>query len=72
MALSQGATRAQAADIALGADALTATISIHSAYIGILSTALRPLTSGVLGATSLDGVSTINTIEQLNTSINSQ
>lgn len=67
-----GASRDSAKNIALGADFVTASVSIGAAYKGLLFRSIQPLSAGALGATSLDGASTINSISGLRDAVNTQ
>jgi hypothetical protein len=60
------------ANIALGADFVTATVSINAAYKGLLMNSVQPFTAGALGTTSLDIFSTVNTVQQLNKAVEDQ
>ncbi|WP_299491916.1 hypothetical protein [uncultured Shewanella sp.] len=72
LASDLGATDLQAANIALGTDFVTATMSINAAYKGLLMQSIQPYTAGTLGITSLDIFSTVNTVQQLNKAVESQ
>jgi len=71
MSLDLGATERQAANIALGADFLTAATSINGAFKGMLFRSTQSLSAGSLGAAHTDVFSTIHTIGELNRSVES-
>jgi hypothetical protein len=71
IALGRGATQEQAAGLALGADVLTATFSIHGAYKGLLLRSTQSLSAGTIGASQFDGASSAYAIIELQRSLNS-
>lgn len=65
LAIMGGAGDEQAKQIGRAADYMTAVISIHGAYKGLLMLSPTKLSAGSLGALTVDGFSTVHTVNEL-------
>ncbi|MET0116017.1 MAG: hypothetical protein ABW090_01200 [Sedimenticola sp.] len=61
-----GLSEIQSSNVAVATDFVTATVSIHGVVKGLALRSTSTFTAGALGEVSVDVISTINTINQLN------